>query len=251
MVDATGVPTSEQLYAHFAGFDAFGAMPSVHMLWALLTAVGLWLGIQHRVARLVSLVFPCTIAVTVIVTGNHYVLDCLVAALILAVSACALWLGRRLSPGTRERANSEQRRGSGESLDPLNGPFVLGAIVSVILLAGNDFLLRIAGALFLGATFGVVILARRRVRMGNSLGRSAARVDALCGLLLVAGVTVIDADAPGVRLCGAGMWLTAGALPLAATVWPARRPHAVRSRHAPSLRTDAPALAALPYPPNS
>lgn len=78
--------------------DQFGAFPSLHLAWAVWTAV-----VAHRLVRSTALrglwlCYPVITAVVVVVTGNHYLLDVLAGALIaLATLAIAHRIPRRRS----------------------------------------------------------------------------------------------------------------------------------------------------------
>lgn len=83
----------------WAGFDTthygpvkeaqFGAMPSLHMAWALWVGLVLWVMLRRFRWRLVAFVYPLLTAAAVVVTGNHYVLD-VFAGVVLAVAALAV-----------------------------------------------------------------------------------------------------------------------------------------------------------------
>ncbi len=72
---------------HVVGFNQFAAFPSVHFLWALIPALCLAYGSRSILIWLAALCFPLVMAVTVIGTGNHYVLDCAGSIAVLAASA--------------------------------------------------------------------------------------------------------------------------------------------------------------------
>lgn len=84
----------------WAGFDTthygpikeaqFGAMPSLHMAWALWTGLVLWVMLRRfRRWRWAAFVYPALTAGAVIVTGNHYILD-VVAGIVLTMIAMAV-----------------------------------------------------------------------------------------------------------------------------------------------------------------
>jgi hypothetical protein len=76
--------------------NQFAAMPSVHVGWALLVALGIVLVTRSR-WRWLALLHPVLTAVVVTVTANHYWADGIVAAGL--VGAALL-----LTTGTRRRA---------------------------------------------------------------------------------------------------------------------------------------------------
>jgi membrane-associated phospholipid phosphatase len=69
------------------GFNEYASMPSVHVAWALIVGLTLCATLHHPLARLLALLWPATMAATVIVTGNHYVLDVLGAAAVVAMAS--------------------------------------------------------------------------------------------------------------------------------------------------------------------
>jgi zinc transporter ZupT len=75
-----------------AGFehltDQFAAMPSLHVGWAVWCAWA-WRRSGGTVARVLGWIYPVSIAVTVVATANHYVLD-VVAGVAIALFFCAL-----------------------------------------------------------------------------------------------------------------------------------------------------------------
>jgi hypothetical protein len=89
MVD-TAVLYHQSVYQSTAGFnpDELSAMPSVHVGWAILVAIMVISALRSR-WRWLALLYPAATTVVVVVTANHYWLDGIVAALILAVVLAA------------------------------------------------------------------------------------------------------------------------------------------------------------------
>jgi PAP2 superfamily len=85
MVD-TAVLYHQSVYQQTAGFnpDQLGAMPSVHVGWAILVAIMVISAARSRWRWLVVL-YPAVTTLVVVVTANHYWMDGIVAALILVV----------------------------------------------------------------------------------------------------------------------------------------------------------------------
>lgn len=82
----TAVQYHESVYSTTAGFDPdqLSAMPSVHVGWALLVAIAVIVTARSRWRWLAAL-YPVMTTLAVIVTANHFWLDGIVAALILAL----------------------------------------------------------------------------------------------------------------------------------------------------------------------
>lgn len=70
-------------------YNPFAAMPSLHVAFAVFVCVGLFRLARAWYARLLGLLYAALMVLTVIGTGNHYVLDCL-AGTILTVVAWSL-----------------------------------------------------------------------------------------------------------------------------------------------------------------
>ena len=105
MEDVTMMTTSEQELRDFGGYDLYAALPSMHVFWALITGLGLYSAAHGWGQRLLATLFPAAIMATVIVTGNHYILDC-VASLILFGACLALYrCYARVRCGWRAHAN--------------------------------------------------------------------------------------------------------------------------------------------------
>jgi membrane-associated phospholipid phosphatase len=68
--------------------DQYAAMPSLHVGWAVWCAWS-WQRSRHLLVRRLAWLYPASIAVAVVVTANHYVVDVAGGALI-AAAACYL-----------------------------------------------------------------------------------------------------------------------------------------------------------------
>jgi membrane-associated phospholipid phosphatase len=75
------------------GYNAYSAMPSVHVAWALIMGLCLICLARHSALRLAGLLYPAVMVFTVVVTGNHYLVDVVggAAAVALAVGAALAW----------------------------------------------------------------------------------------------------------------------------------------------------------------
>lgn len=110
MVD-TGVLLGQSVYparTDSGVANQFAAMPSVHVGWALLVAVGVILVTRSR-WRWLALIHPLITAFVVTVTANHYWGDAIVAALLVAVAVLA-------TRGLRRRVLAPA--GDAEQLEP-------------------------------------------------------------------------------------------------------------------------------------
>lgn len=73
--------------------NQYAAMPSMHFGWALWIGVVLIMVARTRVMRVVGVLYPLTTLTVIVVTGNHFLLDSIVAFLIAvaAVGVVQLW----------------------------------------------------------------------------------------------------------------------------------------------------------------
>ena len=76
-------PTAATL---FEFSNPFAAMPSLHVTWALWAAVAAWPAVRHRSTRVLLALYVPAMLLSVTVTANHWVLDSLVGALLLAMA---------------------------------------------------------------------------------------------------------------------------------------------------------------------
>jgi len=97
----TGVLYDQSVYSSGLAADQLSAMPSVHVGWALLVGWAV-LRISRSRYRWWVLIHPVLTVFVVVATANHFWLDGIVAALLLAASIGAVRLADRLPP--RERA---------------------------------------------------------------------------------------------------------------------------------------------------
>jgi hypothetical protein len=98
MVD-TAILYQQSVYSAVPGFDPdqLSAMPSVHVGWAILVAIAV-IGTLRSRWRWVAAAYPIMTTTAVVVTANHFWLDGIVAAVILAGVLAAQALLRRVWP---------------------------------------------------------------------------------------------------------------------------------------------------------
>jgi hypothetical protein len=72
-----------------ADANQFGAMPSLHIAWAVWCTLVLWRLSSRLWVRVLAVLYPCVTAFAVLATGNHYLLD-LVGGLVTFAFALAL-----------------------------------------------------------------------------------------------------------------------------------------------------------------
>ena len=99
MVD-TAVRYGQSVYSWHGGFDAdeFSAMPSVHVGWALIVAIAV-ITVSRSRWRWLAAAYPLLTLLVVVVTANHFWLDGIVAALLVALVLVVQRTARRLRSG--------------------------------------------------------------------------------------------------------------------------------------------------------
>jgi hypothetical protein len=72
--------------------NQFAAMPSLHIAWALWSGLALWSCARRLWVRLLGLAYPFGTLVVIIGTANHFLLDAVGGAAIVALGFGAQWL---------------------------------------------------------------------------------------------------------------------------------------------------------------
>jgi membrane-associated phospholipid phosphatase len=78
--------------------NQYAAMPSLHVGWSLLVGITLAAVASNRLLRGLALALPAAMALAVVATANHFVLDVVAGALIVAA---AMWASMRWTPVER------------------------------------------------------------------------------------------------------------------------------------------------------
>jgi len=101
MVD-TALKYGQSVYSWHGGFDAdeLSAMPSVHVGWALIVALAV-ITVSRSRWRWLAAGYPLLTLLVVVVTANHFWLDGIVAAMLVAVIVAGQRMARRLLSGKR------------------------------------------------------------------------------------------------------------------------------------------------------
>ena len=95
--------------------NQYAAMPSLHLAWALWCAMVLVPRVRHRWAMSLAVLYPFMTLLTVIVTGNHYWLDAVGGAVVIALG----WLlGSRLAAVMRKRREGSDTVNPATSVPP-------------------------------------------------------------------------------------------------------------------------------------
>jgi hypothetical protein len=65
------------------------AVPSLHAGWALALGTGIVVYARHYLVRAIGVLYPVAVLLTIVVTGNHFIFDAVVGALVMAVGFAA------------------------------------------------------------------------------------------------------------------------------------------------------------------
>jgi hypothetical protein len=108
MID-TALRYGQSVYGSVAGFNAdqLSAMPSVHVGWSLLAALVI-IEVSRSRWRWLALAYPLLTMLAVVVTANHYWLDGIAAALLLALALVVQRASRALYRRLRGRRRADQ-----------------------------------------------------------------------------------------------------------------------------------------------
>ncbi|MBV9281702.1 MAG: phosphatase PAP2 family protein [Chloroflexi bacterium] len=71
------------------GYNAYSAIPSLHIAWALILAASVALLARRPLVRLAAALYPLLMLFTVVATANHFLLDAVGGALTVALAAMA------------------------------------------------------------------------------------------------------------------------------------------------------------------
>ncbi len=82
--------------------NQYAAMPSLHFAWSAWCALALWSRVRHGFTRFLAALYPAATLFAIVVTANHFWLDAVGGAVVLAVgyqlgSRVAQWNERRIA----------------------------------------------------------------------------------------------------------------------------------------------------------
>jgi hypothetical protein len=128
----TGLAYGQSVYGTHAGLDAdqLSAMPSIHVGWALLVAIVVVTTARSR-WRWLALAYPALTTLAVVVTANHFWLDGIAAAALLAAS---IGIQRGAGPAWRALAG---RAAAAPRPDPAPGAVGLVAAMAAVASVGG------------------------------------------------------------------------------------------------------------------
>lgn len=85
-------------------YNAFAAMPSLHFGWSVLFGA-IFFRSGNRVLRIFAFMYPAMMLITIVATGNHYILDAIAGGLVIIASFLTVHVAgvirRRVTPAQR------------------------------------------------------------------------------------------------------------------------------------------------------
>jgi membrane-associated phospholipid phosphatase len=97
----TGVALDSRLATRF--YNPLAAVPSLHAGFALAVAAVAWMAMRTKLSLIAALAWPAVVAVAVVATGNHFILDIAAGWLVTATSCALVVFARHV---VRERRRS-------------------------------------------------------------------------------------------------------------------------------------------------
>jgi hypothetical protein len=95
----TEFSTSYRALQPQAFVNQYAAVPSLHVGWDLLVGLALLTYCEHRAWRVIGVVLPCLMAVSVVATANHFVVDVVAGIVVVLVGLAAARLMERRHRG--------------------------------------------------------------------------------------------------------------------------------------------------------
>jgi membrane-associated phospholipid phosphatase len=83
--------------------NPYAALPSLHVGWDLLIALGLYMGTKRYSVRLMAVLLPPAMLLATVVTGNHFFIDGIAGAMLALVAFAVSVLLHRKWPAFQQR----------------------------------------------------------------------------------------------------------------------------------------------------
>ncbi len=104
VTNGIGLNLSSELLG--ALYNPLAAVPSLHFGYSLLVGVGVYALAQRRWVRLLGVTYPLFMLYTIVATGNHFVLDAVAGAVVVA----AAWFAARFLLGEAAQPQPQPQR---------------------------------------------------------------------------------------------------------------------------------------------
>jgi len=94
MVDTLSAFSKVTYHTEGAFVNEYAAMPSLHAAWNLLVSMALFGAFRHPGLKALAIIMPVLMAISVVVTGNHFILDIVAGYVIAGIGLGAALLFR-------------------------------------------------------------------------------------------------------------------------------------------------------------
>jgi hypothetical protein len=84
--------------------NPYAALPSLHVGWDLLIALGLFFGVRHWLVRFAALLLPPSMLLATVITGNHFFVDGIAGAFLASMAFGVSLALANYWPGIQARA---------------------------------------------------------------------------------------------------------------------------------------------------
>jgi membrane-associated phospholipid phosphatase len=94
MVDTLSEFSKVNYHSGGAFVNHYAAMPSLHAGWNLLISIALICAFKNPAIRAIGVILPVLMAISVVVTGNHFILDIVAGYIVAGIGLCVAVLLR-------------------------------------------------------------------------------------------------------------------------------------------------------------
>jgi hypothetical protein len=89
--------------------NEYAAIPSLHFGWSMLLGLAIFWVTKNPVLKVFGLVWPVAMFFAVVMTGNHFIVDTILGAIVSFAGLGIAWLIQRYGPGARAAAGRRLR----------------------------------------------------------------------------------------------------------------------------------------------
>jgi membrane-associated phospholipid phosphatase len=90
--------------------DQYAAFPSLHFGWNLLAGIAVWGATRNPAVRMLAVIGPAAMAVAVVLTANHFIVDVLAGFLVVFIGLMAHRLFASLEPDSKSEGAPDRPR---------------------------------------------------------------------------------------------------------------------------------------------
>jgi hypothetical protein len=98
--------------------NQYAALPSLHFGWNLLIGIALWRNSRWLVARAIAVVLPVLMALAIVLTGNHFIIDAFAGAAVALLGLAIAANGHRMKQMFSRRKDYEPKAAGRTAMSP-------------------------------------------------------------------------------------------------------------------------------------